>query len=73
MPKNFVPALACTLAALGWAAAASANPAPHPVQHPAPTDGDHKPDDAHKDAKPVAGDHHESGDHHQESEKPKGH
>ncbi len=42
MTKKLLPALACTLAAIGLSAAAAANPPAAPVEHPAP-----KPDDGH--------------------------
>lgn len=48
MRKTLLPAIACSLAALGLAGAAVANPPEHPVEHPAP-----KPDGGH------TGDHHE--------------
>ena len=49
MRKALLPALACSLAALGLAGSALANPPAAPVEHPAP-----KPGDGHH-----AGDHHE--------------
>jgi|GEM_PF-1722707 hypothetical protein len=48
MRKTLLPALACSLAVLGFSGAAMANP----TEHPAPTSGDH-----HEGTK--GGDHHE--------------
>lgn len=44
MRKTLLPAIACTVAAFGFATSALANP-PHPTEHPG---GDHKKDE-HKD------------------------
>ena len=56
MRKTLLPALACSLAALGWTAAAVATPPAQPVEHPAPKpDGDHQGGDHHEgDSKPAS-------------------
>ena len=57
MRKTVLPALACSLAALGLSGSALANPPAAPVEHPAPhPDGDHK-----------------GGDHHEGEQKPASH
>ena len=56
MRKTLLPALACSLAAAGWTAAAVATPPAQPVEHPAPKpDGDHQGGDHHEgDSKPAS-------------------
>ncbi len=70
MSRNALSALACAFAAFVWSGGATANPADHPVEHPAP-EGDHHKDGEHKD------DGHKDGEHkddtHKEGEQPKGH
>lgn len=55
MRKSLLPALACTLAALGLTTAALATPPAAPVEHPAPKpDGDHKGDHPEGETKPAS-------------------
>ena len=55
MRKTLLPALACSLAALGMTSAALAEPPAKPAEHPAPKpDGDHKGDHHEGEQKPAS-------------------